>query len=848
MSPVFQRFRNDITGVLWLGLGIFLSLSLYSFHPGDPSFNSTGHSLKVLNFCGYFGSFLADSLYQVLGLTAWVLAVSCFRLSLLAFKGAAVSWKNWRMVWGGLLILTVSSLLALYFPQSYFFEKQIFIGGLLGLIVSKGLVAVFNQLGVTVILWSLALILLIFYTEKSLKEFMQLPWKMARGTKEKSKEKTGSAAPAFPWLRALFAGAARIPQWIAGRLHRSAQLAPAAHVGGLEPLFDAEPAKPKTSFRLKETIAEDGADEDEGDGAEDGSGEQPGSSLLKTTLTLFKKGKNNDKDDGAAEEETEAKLPDGFFPLTAGGSSEPESAGKKRKVKMSTKVERRIENWELPKVDLLEDPPLNRVRIDEREIQRKADILVDKLSQFSVGGQIVGVKTGPAVTLFEFKPNADVKISKINELADDLSLALSAESVRIIAPIPGRDVVGIETSNTQRETVYLKDVVVEREFWKADMKLPMALGRQADGIPKIVDLRKMPHLLVAGTTGSGKSVFVVSSLMGLLFKHSPKTLRLILVDPKQVDLAAFSRVPHLLMPPIREPQKAVSALRWAINEMEKRYRSMSKFGARGIEGFNDIVGELSGEDLQKHADANLVFEDEAKRNEMYYYTPQPYIVIVVEEFGDLMAVDKGNVEQAVVRLAQMARACGIHLILAMQSPRKDVVTGLIKTNIPGRISFKVASKMDSRIILDDSGAERLLARGDMLFLAPGVAKPERHHGPWLSEEEIDRVVSCWADQGEPQFDELAMRALEGSGGGFDLPGGGGDDAFGDEDINDDRYDEILSWVSTQKAVSASLLQRKFRLGYPRAARMIEIFEQEGVVGPANGSKPRQVLVNSYSET
>jgi S-DNA-T family DNA segregation ATPase FtsK/SpoIIIE len=382
------------------------------------------------------------------------------------------------------------------------------------------------------------------------------------------------------------------------------------------------------------------------------------------------------------------------------------------------------------------------------------------------------------------------------------------------------------------------------------MKLPLALGRQADGDPKVVDLRKMPHLLVAGTTGSGKSVFVVSAVTGLLFRHSPKTLRLILIDPKQVDLAAFGAVPHLLMPPIRDPKKAVTALKWAIREMEKRYRSMSRFGARGIESFNEIVEKMSKDESDKHEATNLEYENDARKLEQYYYTAQPYIVIVVEEFGDLMAVDKVNVEQAVVRLAQMARACGIHLILAMQSPRKDVVTGLIKTNIPGRISFKVASKMDSRIILDDAGAERLLANGDMLFLAPGVSKPQRHHGAWVTEPEIAAVMSFWSDQGEPQFDTLAMRALEGSGGGFEMGAGadGGDPLAGADEVDsDEKYDEVLAWVSGQKEVSASLLQRKFRLGYPRAARMIELFEKEGVVGGANGSKPRLVLVSAYNK-
>ena len=523
----------------------------------------------------------------------------------------------------------------------------------------------------------------------------------------------------------------------------------------------------------------------------------------------------------------------------------------RRQVRITAKVDRSVENWSLPDINLLEDPPASRVRVDEREINAKAKVLVDKLNQFNVKGEVIHAKPGPLVTMYEFRPNADVKISKITELADDLSLALSSESVRIIAPIPGRDVVGIETSNSQRETVYLKDILAVDAFWQDSMKLPLALGRQADGDPKVVDLRKMPHLMVAGTTGSGKSVFVVSAITGLLFKHSPKTLRLILIDPKQVDLASFNDIPHLLMPPIREPKKAVCALKWAIREMDKRYRSMSKFGARGLESYNDIVGKLPKETVEMHEATNNDWEGDARKLEQYYFTPQPYIVIVIEEFGDLMAVDKANVENLVVRLAQMARACGIHLIIAMQSPRKDVVTGLIKTNIPGRISFKVASKMDSRIILDEGGGERLLPNGDNLFLAPGVSKPQRHHAPWVTEAEIATVMKFWGAQGEPQYDLLAMRALEGSGGGFDLGGEGEEEGgFGEgggEEEYDERYDEILSYVSQMKEVSASLLQRKFKLGYPRAARMIEIFEREGVVGPANGSKPRPVLVTSYQK-
>lgn len=556
-------------------------------------------------------------------------------------------------------------------------------------------------------------------------------------------------------------------------------------------------------------------------------------------MTLKKQGALVATDADDEDEDDDEEL----SPQEASEAMEIDSAGpvRRRKVDLRKKVQRKIANWKLPEIGMLEDPPETRYRVDEKEIRAKSFALMDKLSQFSVKGEVKGAKPGPAVTLFEFKPNADVKISKITELADDLSLALSAESVRIIAPIPGRDVVGIETSNVHRETVYLKDVLAIDEFWADDMKLPMALGRQADGTPKVVDLRKMPHLLVAGTTGSGKSVFTVCALTGLLFRHSPQTLRLILIDPKQVDLAAFNNVPHLLLPMVVEPKKAVGALNWAVREMEKRYRSMSKFGARGIEAFNEIVAKLNKEQIEEHDTIN---QNTEQHNQTYYYSPQPYIVIVVEEFGDLMAVDKVNVEQAVVRLAQMARASGIHLVLAMQSPRKDVVTGLIKTNIPGRISFKVASKMDSRIILDDSGAERLLARGDMLFQAPGVAKPERHHGPWVTEVEIASIMSYWSEQGQPEYDEIAMQAITKSTA-ANNDGEGWSDS-GDEAEYDERYDEILSWTSSLKTVSASLIQRKFRLGYPRAARLIELFEREGVVGPANGSKPRDVLVRSYN--
>lgn len=820
MSVFFKKFRRDVVGIAWLATCLFIGLSLASFRPTDPSFNSTGVNLKVHNFCGYFGSFAADLLYQALGLSAWILIVAALRMCYRSFKGEQNAWTAARMVWATLLLVTVSSLLALYMPSTRLFSHAIPVGGLIGTVVSKGLMSAFNFVGVQIVLWALALMLLVFYTERPLRELFKSPVAFFGGMASAFSEKLSAA---FTWddgLATAGAGADATPR-----------KKPALKIlGGGKADSVEKPAK-----KAKKIEEADG-DVEELEPIDDA----PMTTTAKVKAKLM----------AAANSVTGAATATDLGTDTD-TDTEPGPAAEavpRRKVKLAAKVERRIENWKLPEIGQLEDPPATRMRIDEREINRKADVLVDKLAQFSVRGEVMNAKPGPLVTMYEFKPAADVKISRITDLADDLSLALSSESVRIIAPIPGRDVVGIETSNSKRETVYLKDILANDAFWNEGTKLPICLGRQADGEPKVVDLRKMPHLMVAGTTGSGKSVFVVSALLGLLFKHSPKTLRLILVDPKQVDLATFNNIPHLLMPPIREPKKAVTALKWAVREMEKRYRSMSKFGARGLESYNEIVGKFSKEEVEKHEKLMAEWELDVRKLEQYYFTPQPYIAIVIEEFADLMAVDKANVENLVVRLAQMARACGIHLILATQSPRKDVVTGLIKTNIPGRISFKVASKLDSRIILDEGGGERLLPNGDSLFLAPGVSKPQRHHAPWVTEAEIAKVIQFWADQGEPAYDVLAMRALEGSGGGFDLGGDGegGDDGLdGDASEKDEKYDEVLAWTSTQKAVSASLLQRKFSLGYPRAARMIETFEKEGVVGPANGSKPRQVLIQSY---
>ena len=796
MGIFFKKFKGDIKSIGFLGISLFIGLALISYNPKDPSFNSLGQGLKTLNYCGILGSFLADIIYQSLGLPAWLMVAGLFQAAILSFKGEAVELRNIRIVWMALLVSSLSALMSIYWSEVKVFEQQIYLGGLLGLGLSTGLIKVLNSVGAQILLWAITAMLIVFCFEVSINEIVMNLAGFIQAQVRKFEKSDFYKTIRFPTIK---------KKTVAVSTKNTETL-----------LVENKNLIPEP--RLKLNLAED---TDEG----------------------------VDSTDGTEAEADANEAEDDLDHAVAVSAYEPPA---RRKVNIPTRAARKVANWKMPKLSLLEDPPLTRIKIDEKEIRRKADITLEKLKQFGVNGQIVAAKPGPAVTMYEFKPNVDVRVNKVTELADDLALALSAESLRIIAPIPGRDVIGIETSNAQRETVYLKDLLADETFWSEEIKLPIALGKQTNGEPKIVDLRKMPHLLIAGTTGSGKSVFTVSTITGFLFKHSPKTLRMILVDPKQVDLAAFCDIPHLIMPPIRDPKKAVFALRWAVKEMEKRYKSMSKFGARNIEQFNEAVEKLNAEQLAEHEKINAEYENQGiMKLEQYYYSAQPYIVVAVEEFGDLMAVDKLNVEQNIVRLAQMARACGIHLMLAMQSPRKEVVTGLIKTNIPGRISFKVASKMDSRIILDEQGAERLLAQGDMLVIIGGSGKAIRHHGPYLKETEINAVAKFWADQGEPEYDQLALRALDGgpSQGSFaGISEGDPDfsaaDLSGDEDY-DEKYDEILSWAASQKAISASLIQRRFKLGYPRAARLIELFEKEGVVGPSNGSKPRTVLVQSH---
>ena len=496
--------------------------------------------------------------------------------------------------------------------------------------------------------------------------------------------------------------------------------------------------------------------------------------------------------------------------------------------------------YHAPTLTLLDHEQEQANPIDRESLTMNARLLEKKLKDFGVEGEVVEVKPGPVVTMYEFLPAPGVKVNKVAGLVDDLTLALSAHSIRIVAPIPGRGVIGIEIPNRERETIFLKDILQAEEYAKNGGILPLALGKDIFGRTTVTDLAKMPHLLVAGSTGSGKSVSVNTMILSLVYRHSPNDVRMIMIDPKMIELSIYEGIPHLLLPVVTNPKKAALALAWAVREMERRYTLLADKGVRNIEGYNKKIAK---EEKEVQSNAAKVLQSEPLppegTDDLAEIEPEldhqhlPYIVVMVDELADLMMVAGREIEESVARLAQKARACGIHLILATQRPSVDVITGLIKANFPTRMSFQVVSRTDSRTILDQIGAENLLGKGDMLFLPPGTGVVQRIHGAFVTEIEVQRVVDFLKKQGDPNYDPSILK-----------PAPAEATASDEDEEYDEKWDEALAIIADTRQASISMLQRRLRLGYNRAARMIEKMEQEGIVGPSDGtSRPREVFIN-----
>ena len=773
---------HEIYGLVFLALGIFLILVLFSYDAGDPSFSTLATGNKVQNLGGVVGAYLTDIAFMALGYGAYLLPFSLLVAAFIEFSRQFSKKKSEIQFWRGSTILSgmalvfITSLLAhLHWDRVDIGGRYADAGGVVGFWAGRWFVQFFGKTGSYLFMGSGFLVSLLLLTRFSLSRFgavIQAAGVFMGKLCFHFFQKTSSATRTFvtvAWVRSRKALEKFMKDW---RKRRR----------------DREEPKVNRVERVSPSIATQAASLPPASSP---------SAVSSTPATL---------EQLIAAEVSEPKI------LPRADLEDLKAPRKKEQMQLSLPF---TTDYQLPQISFLDSESQETIVIDEESLKMNSKLLEKKLLDYGVEGKITEIHPGPVITMYEFEPAAGVKVNKIVNLEDDLSLTMGGKSVRIVAPLPGKPAVGIEIPNSVRETVWLKDVIGHPKFQKADSPMTLAIGKNTEGIPYISDLAKMPHLLMAGATGSGKSVSVNTMILSILYKANPDQVRLILIDPKMLELSIYEGIPHLLLPVVTHPRKASLALRWGVQEMEKRYELLSLKGARNIAGYNKLVPK----------------EDQL-----------PYIVIIIDELADLMMTAAKDVEVSVTRLAQMARAAGIHLILATQRPSVDVLTGLIKANFPARISFRVSSKHDSRTILDMIGSENLLGMGDMLFMSGGASSLLRIHAPYVSETEIVRIVDHWKKQGTPQYlEESILKSME-----DEMTSGEGGEKKQEEDLSDDLYDQAVSIVTETRQASISMVQRRLRIGYNRAARMIERMEKEGVVGPADGARPREVYANTLS--
>ncbi|HME38637.1 MAG TPA: DNA translocase FtsK [Steroidobacteraceae bacterium] len=785
-TPTANRRLNELIGFLVFVFAVLLVLALVSYSPLDPSLNTAANppaGRPAHNWIGVVGAIVSDLALQIFGVAVFLIPVFLVLYSLRWFRSRPIN-SPYAKTLGAMALLTFLAGFFGLLPLHLRWMGVIPPEGLLGRIVADALIHYFNVVGAYLIclaVIAVALYLSTAFSFGAIQIWSQTrfafvyaaldrltDWRAERARKKAAKElekKRAAATNAKPVVTAQL-----VPR-------RAPEEAPAQPAGVVAPL---PPAGRPVKSGIERTF--------EGDPEPAAAPQAPHEHASPEPIP-------------ASED------------IAVGTRADIAHHGK-------TTMPRLAGSYKLPSTALLHRADEHSV-INELELKNLAQVLAEKCGEFDVRGQVVQINPGPVVTTFEFKPEAGIKYSRITSLCDDLCLALRAESI-LIERMSGKSTVGIQVPNHERETIWLREVVESQEFLSTKSKVTLAMGKDINGRIVTADLNTMPHLLIAGSTGSGKSVAINAFIMSILYKATPEEVRLILVDPKRLELGNYEGVPHLHTPIITEPKLASNALRNAVREMERRLKVLAEKGVRNIDQYNRLFDN----------NTPTLFDDGSEAR------PLPFIVIIIDELADLMMLDGQNVEASITRLAQMARAVGIHLILATQRPSVDVITGLIKANFPARMSFRVATKIDSRTILDANGAEALLGRGDMLYLPNGSARVHRVHAPLVTEKEIAAVVEFWRAQAEAQYEEKFLEApredADSEGGGSGVEGAADDD-------NDELFQDAVRIVLEYGKASTSLLQRRLRIGYGRAAHLIDLMERDGIVGAADGPKPREVL-------
>ncbi|HEX7316967.1 MAG TPA: DNA translocase FtsK [Pyrinomonadaceae bacterium] len=870
--------RNEIIAIAMFALSALMTLCLISYSPNDPSWVSAG-ATSARNWTGSVGANVAAALFQTFGLAAALLPLLMVAAAWRRFRTRRIHAPLSRVIGLTTLTLAAASLLALYVAEPLF-DRSFNAGGFVGVLVAESLKGVLNTVGATVMLAAAAAVGLLLATNFSFvsayertaaavmnptgtfrKTFERFQaWRAERRAQALARAEARREAlaareaeeQAAAEVTAAHAAVAEAAEWGAtgstNRRGAKSEPGPAAAIKRnaaaatveakptredeiraqlaqaeadlasiiIQPASDAPPPAP-TRRRVKEEaedvatptrrVSVSPAAEDEADNIpaprRTSRPTAPDVSEMLSTAAVVRTEVPEENADMPFERNTPATVREAAHATP-------------RKTKA---VAAAMLDYVYPSADYLNPAPPRREQADE-ELLQIAQRVAEKCKEFNVTGQIKHICPGPVVTTYEFKPDPGVKYSRVTGLVDDLCIALEAESIRIDR-LPGKPHVGIEVPNPERETIFMREVLESRQFRESESKLTLALGKTIDGINYTADLTRMPHLLIAGATGTGKSVCLNSLVVSILYKARPDEVKFVMIDPKRLELGLYADIPHLITPIVTEPKKAANALKWAVREMEQRYKQLAQWGVRNIDGYNTEVERRNNV---------LDFDEEGNPHKTL-----PYVVIIIDELADLMMTCGADVEEAITRLAQMARAVGIHLVLATQRPSVDVITGLIKANFPSRIAFRVSQKVDSRTIIDANGAEQLLGRGDMLFLPPGTSRLLRVHGAFLDENEVAKIVAhIKAQGGAPVYDETITQSEDESAEG---PGGSGE--------RDELFEQALRICCEMKRASTSVLQRRLRIGYGRAAAILDGLEREGFIGAADGARPRPVLARAF---